>query len=179
VTTEYLLNKELEHVLAALTPENELVMRVCLQTGLRVSDALSLKRGQIKNRFWVTEGKTGKRRMVGLTTGLIESILGAKFDPLSVPNPEGWCFPHRTDRTRHRTRQAVWNDVKRAAKAFRLPQNVAPHSARKVYAVDLMGKYGSIGRVQKVLAHRYPSTTALYAMADSLLEKKRKGKPRR
>lgn len=43
MTTEYLLNEQMEHVLAALTPYNRLVMRVCLHTGLRVGDVLALR----------------------------------------------------------------------------------------------------------------------------------------
>ena len=171
--TEYLLNKELEHVLSALMPSNALAMRVSLRTGMRISDVLSLKRLQLKNRFWVTEAKTGKRRMVGLPSDLIEAILRAS---------EGseWCFPHRDKKSRHRTRQAVWRDVKRAAKAFRLPQNIGPHSARKFYAVELMNKYGDISRVRKALAHDRESTTMIYAMADRLLENKlQKRKQRR
>ena len=74
---------------------------------------------------------------------------------------------------KHRSRQAVWKDVKRAADALRLPQNVAPHSFRKVYAVDLMRKYGSIEKVQRALNHGSETTTMIYAMAAQLLEQKR------
>lgn len=34
-----------------------------------------------------------------------------------------------------------------------IPQNVGPHSFRKIYAVDLMEKYGDIERVQRALNH--------------------------
>ena len=44
---------------------------------------------------------------------------------------------------------------------------VAPHSMRKVYAVDLMRKYGDIAKVQKALAHDRIEVTMLYALADS------------
>jgi integrase len=155
----------MEHVLAALTPSNRLAMQVSLRTGLRLSDVLALKIEQIKPSFWLKEKKTGKRRMVGLPLSLINALR-------LNSGGGGWCFPHRTDKTRHRTRQTVWKDVKRAAKAFRLPQNVGPHSARKFYAVELMRKYGSITRVQKALQHDRESTTLLYAMADRLLEDK-------
>ena len=57
-------------------------------------------------------------------------------------------------------------DVKRAAKAFRLPQNVAPHSLRKLYAVDLLNRCGgNLGRVQRALNHSDAATTYIYAMA--------------
>ena len=59
MTTEYLLNREVEHVLAALTPSNRLVVRVSLHTGLRVSDVLALRTEQLKPSFWVKESKTG------------------------------------------------------------------------------------------------------------------------
>lgn len=167
--TEYLLHREVEHVLAALMPVNRVVMRVCIHTGLRVGDVLSLRTDQIAPRFWVTEQKTKKRRIVGLPADLLadmRKIAGKKY-----------VFEHSNDPERHRTRQAVWKDVKRAARAFRLPQNVAPHSARKVYAVDLLAKYGDIAKVQRALNHSGPSVTMIYAMADQLYRQKYHKKP--
>ena len=73
----------------------------------------------------------------------------------------------------------MWKDVKRASVAFRLPQNVAPHSFRKVYAVDLMRKYGDIERVRRALNHGSETVTMIYAMADGLLEAKQLSKAAR
>ncbi len=165
MTTEYLLNREVERVLAALMPSNRLVMRVILHTGLRVSDALALRPGDLKPRVWIVEQKTGKRRLVGFPADLLAD--------LRREAGEFWVFPGRDPR-KHRTRQAVWADVKRAAAAFRLPQNVGTHSARKVYAVELLRKYGSFEQVQRNLRHSSPTVTAIYAMADKLLLQKYK-----
>ena len=78
MTTEYLLNEQMEHVLAALTPSNRLVMRVCLHTGLRVGDVLALRTEQLQApQFWITEQKTGKRRRVNLTNELFEQLRDA------------------------------------------------------------------------------------------------------
>ena len=159
--TEYLLGREVELVLAALTPSNRLVCQVCLHTGLRVGDVLALKTAQLAPRFWVTEAKTKKRRMVGLPAPLLDAI--------RQQAGEVWAFPNTRNAAEHRTRQAVWKDVKRAARAFRLPQNVAPHSFRKVYAVDLLEKYGDIEKVRRALNHGSQTTTMIYAMADALL----------
>lgn len=168
--TEYLLNEQVERVLSALTPENRLVMRVCLHNGLRVGDALGLKTAQLAPRSWITEQKTGKRRVVGLPEPLLSE--------LRRQAGQTWVFENRVNPERHRTRQAVWADVKRAAKAFRLPQNVGTHSARKVYAVDLMRRYGDIERVRRALNHSNESVTMIYALADQLLMQRAK-KPRR
>lgn len=164
MTTEYLLNEQVQRVLGLLTPSNRLAMRVSLHTGLRVEDVLELRPEQLRLQFWVTERKTGKRKRVGLPAPLLEE--------LRREAGREWVFPGRLDPTKHRTRQAVWADVKRAAKAYRLPQNVGPHSFRKVYAVKLLDKYGDLKRVQKALNHRSANTTRIYAMADAELEKR-------
>ena len=62
---EYLLEREVELVLAALTETNRLVMRTALHTGLRIGDVLALTPDKLKPHFWVTEQKTGKARQFG------------------------------------------------------------------------------------------------------------------
>ena len=166
VRTDYLLHQELEHVLAALMPSNRLVIRVMLRTGLRVGDVLALRPEQLALRMWVTESKTGKRRQVGLGQDLLAD--------LKAHAGRIWVFPGRNP-AKHRTRQAVWHDIKRAARAFRLPQNVGTHSARKVYAVELMEQYGDLERVQRALRHDRLETTLAYAMADRLLKSPSRG----
>ncbi len=167
--TEYLLNREVDRVLAALMPVNRLVMRVALHTGLRVGDVLALRTASLAPRFWVTEQKTGKRKLVGLPKELLEELR----DQAGYV----WVFEHQADPEKHRTRQTVWKDVKRAAKAFRLPQNVAPHSFRKVYAVKLLEKYGDIEKVRRNLNHSSETVTMIYAMADQLFTAKYQKKP--
>lgn len=163
--TEYLLNAEVDQVLSVLTYRNELVMRVALHTGLRIGDVLKLKTAQLRSRFWITESKTGKRKQIGLPEPLLSDL----------KNHAGkvWVFESKRTGKPH-TRQAVWKDVKRAAKAFRLPQNVGPHSARKVYAVELLEKYGDFERVKKALNHSSEVTTMIYAMADKKLQARRR-----
>lgn len=163
MTTEYLLQREVDNILSVLTPGNALVMRVALHTGLRVGDVLSLKTEQLQSRFWITESKTGKRRQIGLPQPLLDDLKKSAGDY--------WVFPG-TDPMKHRTRQAVWKDVKRAAHAFRIPQNAAPHSARKVFAVELLKKYGNIQKVSRALNHSSVSVTLIYALADQQMESK-------
>jgi len=159
--TEYLLEREVDLVLAALTDKNRLVMRTALHTGLRIGDVLALTPDRLQPHFWITEQKTGKARQIGLPEPLLSD--------LKRHAGEKWVFPGRNPE-QHHTRQAVWKDVKRAATAFRLRQNVAPHSARKVYAVELLKKYGDIDKVRRALNHSSEAVTLVYAMADAQLE---------
>ena len=164
--------EQVERVLCLLTPVNRLAMRVALHTGLRVSDILALKKTDIDKgqQFWITEQKTGKRRKVTLPWQIWQELRGQ--------TGEVWVFQSRVDEKKHRTRQAVWKDIKRAQKACRLPQNAGCHSMRKVYAVELMRKYGDIERVRRALNHDRPATTMIYAMADTMMKAKHR-KPRR
>ena len=161
--TEYLLAQEVDHVLAALMPQNRLIMELALHTGLRISDILGMTPEQIKPQGWITEAKTGKRRQYGIPAQLLQKI--------RAQMSKEWAFPGRNGK-KPKTRQAVWADVKRAAKAFRLPQNIAPHSFRKVYAVELMRKYGDIEKVRRALNHSSETVTMIYALADAQLAAK-------
>ena len=158
-----MLEREVQQVLDLLTYENRLVCRTLLHTGLRISDVLSLKTDQLKPNFWITEQKTGKRRQVGLPEPLLSDLRESADGQ--------WVFPGLKP-GKHRTRQAVWKDVKRAAAAARLTQNVAPHSCRKVYAVELLNKYGDIERVRRALNHGGIEVTLIYALADKRLTAK-------
>lgn len=177
MTTEYILNREVDRVLSALTPVNALIIRAQLETGLRIGDVLKLEYWQLKNCFSVVETKTGKSRKVGMTTQLIEDIRSAAWRrgprQAILDAREGkctyWAFPSPVDWRKHRTRQGVWKDVKRAAKAFRLKANVGTHSMRKVYAVELLKKYGDIERVRRALNHEDVNVTLIYAIADQLV----------
>lgn len=161
--TSYLLGEQLDLVLAALTDANRLVAQVMLHTGLRVGDVVGLHADQVKGRFTVKEQKTGKTRRVSLPPWLVDAISAHSAG-------SEWAFPSPKDPSKHRTRQAVWADIKRAQKAFRLSVNAGTHSLRKVYAVDLMRRYGDIRRVQRALNHDNETVTLLYAMADQLMK---------
>lgn len=168
MTTDYVPEEELGHVYAALMPANRLVCQVSAVTGLRVGDVLALRTEQLRKgqRFTVREAKTGKSRRIYIPR-LLHSQLLAQAGQV-------WVFEGRRGPEHHRTRQAVWADLKRAAKAFRLPQNVAPHSMRKVYAVEEWERTGDLGKVGKALNHSpwHPETTMIYAMARELYRRR-------
>ena len=166
--SEWYLSGEVQHVLAALTPPNRLACEVAMSTGLRIGDVLLLRREQLsKRRFSVQEQKTGKRRTITLGEGLRRRLL-AQAGAIYV-------FPGRLDGRKPRTRQAVYKDLKRAARAFRVPVQLSPHSLRKIYAVEQFARSaGDLARVQRLLNHSDPAVTAIYALADELT--KRHGK---
>lgn len=161
--TTYANRAQMAHVLAALMPENRVIVRLCMATGLRVSDVLQLRTADLKRRQTVRESKTGKSRRVTWPAGLYEEMeRGAgKY----------WVFEGRTDPKKHRQRQTVWRDIKRAEAVFKRSrtlsksQNLGTHTARKIAAVDAYHK-GGMDAAQKLLNHSDPLITRLYALAD-------------
>lgn len=158
----------MSHILAALTYENRLAITVSLLTGLRIGDVLNLRsRDLIRDRFTITEEKTLKRRTIRLPDKLrdeLQSIAGKIF-----------VFENRLTARKHRTRQAVYKDIKRAARAFRIKSNLTCHTARKIYAVSEYKKDFSVARVKKLLNHSSEAVTMIYAIADELTERKKRG----
>lgn len=173
--TSYILQKQLDMVLMLLHPGNRLVCQVMLHTGLRVSDVLNLKKDQIGRRFVVREAKTGKVKRCGLPDWLSAEIKRKAGGSV-------WAFPSPADPKKHRTRQAVWKDIKRVTDFGRITGNAGTHSMRKVYAVDLMHKYHDVKHVQRALNHSSDTVTLLYALADQYAQTapvRRSVRPRR
>lgn len=151
--------------------ENRLALIVSLTTGLRIDDVLSLRRKDIiKQRFTIHEMKTNKPRKVSLSKELQSDLL--------YICGRYYVFEHRTDPKKHRTRQAVYKDLKRACKLFRISEcvNISPHSARKIYSVGIYRTTAKIDTVKKLLNHSNEAVTMLYAMADKVTEEHTKGR---
>lgn len=165
--TDSFRRDDITHFLRLLTPENSLVVETCLQTGLRVSDVLSLRTDQLRQRMSVMQSKTGKRKRIYFSKSLYERLLARAGTT--------WVFPGVRDPCKHRTRQAVWCDVKRAAKALRVDYCAGTHSARKAYACDLYlragGGVAGLRAVKRDLQHEYDSTTIIY-LTDMLISGK-------
>lgn len=157
----------MSHILAALTYENRLAIMVSLLTGLRIGDVLNLRsRDLIRDRFTITEEKTLKRRTIRIPDKLRDELIGIAG--------KIYVFENRLSARKHRTRQAVYKDIKRAAKAFRIKNNISCHTARKIYAVNEYKKDFSVARVKKLLNHTNEAVTMIYAIADELTERKNK-----
>lgn len=146
-------------------PQNRLALQISLATGLRIDDVLHLKTSQLeKERFTIKEMKTGKSRRVRLPKALREECLRH--------SGRYYVFEHRLDPKKPRTRQAVYKDLKRACKLFRVNGlQISPHTARKIYSVGLFDKCNSVEKVQSVLNHSKPEVTEVYTLSDIRTEK--------
>ena len=110
---EWIPGDVMRTLLAAMMPANALALEVSMATGLRIGDVLAITRQQAaRQRFTVTEEKTGKHRRVYLPRKLSERLFeqAGRF----------FAFEGRNDPKKHRTRAAVYKDLRRVARLYRL-----------------------------------------------------------
>ena len=157
----YIAPEDFKRLSARLQPANFLAVRIAMQTGLRIDDVLSLRIENLKVRITVTEKKTGNKRRVYIGKKLLKVI----FEFVGRKR-KGFIFPHRLDPKRHRTRQAVFKDIKKQAEVLGLHPQISPHTFRKVYAVKLYHRTKDLATVQRILGHKKMETTLIYALAD-------------
>lgn len=163
--SEWVEDDAMRLILAAMMPANALAIECSLYTGLRINDVLTLKTDKVRRtaRPYVRDSKTGKLHRIYLPSELRERMLAQAG--------RVWVWEHRTDWRKHRTRQAVYKDMRQAAQVYRrsgrLTAHVSPHSARKVAAVRAY-KRGGLEAAQALLVHDtgHPAVTLLYALAD-------------
>lgn len=155
--TTYLKPKIYNKLYACMQYENALALRTSLETGWRIDDVLHLRVEDLRGRtLHCVAMKTGKPDKKVISADLAKRLLQVARN--------GRFFDGRFG-NKPRTRQTVWRDVKKAAKILQIKGNVAPHTARKTYAVEDFKENG-LAAVQKDLQHDRVGTTVLYAFAD-------------
>ena len=159
--SEYIAPEQLDFLLDLMQTPNALAVRVSLETGLRIGDVLALTVRDL-------DSASGELRTVCAKTGkpFRGEISGALARALMAQAKRGWLFP--SPRTKgHRTRQAVWRDLKQAARKCAVRANVSPHTARKIFAVEQFRREG-LDVARERLGHDRTETTLLYAFSDIL-----------
>lgn len=138
-------------LLRVLPPDIALVCRIMADTGLRVSDALSITCAQVEapgGRITVVERKTGKRRSVRLAP---RTLTLARIAARGRPPDQALTPIHRT---------TVYRAIHAAAAALGM-QRISPHSLRKYYARKIYAREG-LRAAQRALLHDSPYTTLGY-----------------
>lgn len=145
--------EEFKKIKKLLQPANALALETAAKTGLRIGDVLQLKTDNINdNLIHYVAQKTGKSGTAKIPQGLKTRLLNNAVN--------GWLFPGRNPK-KHRTRQAVFTDMTKAAKRLNLQHHATPHSTRKLFAVETLNKKGFNATMQ-ALQHSNPNITRLY-----------------
>lgn len=158
------------------------VMALLYGSGLRISEALGLKRRDVpaagEGDVLVVTGKGNKTRMVPVLQNVLALIQDyAAMCPYPLP-PEGPMFVGaRGGPLQPRIIQLT---MARLRGALGLPDSATPHALRHSFATHLLSRGGDLRAIQELLGHASLSTTQIYTGIDSerLLEVYRSTHPR-
>ena len=141
------------------------VLTLLYGAGLRISEALGLRRGDVPFGDWLTIiGKGNQTREVPVLATAAEAVdnyvAACPFDggpsaPLFVSSRGGALGP-----------RAVQRLVEDLRASLDLPPHVTPHALRHAFATHLLGNGGDLRAIQELLGHASLSTTQRYTQVD-------------
>jgi integrase/recombinase XerC len=158
------------------------VMALLYGSGLRISEALGLKRRDVplpgEGDVLIVTGKGNKTRMVPVLQNVLTLIQDyaavcphqlTAAGPIFVGARGGPLSPRIIQLTMERLRGALG-----------LPDSATPHALRHSFATHLLSRGGDLRAIQELLGHASLSTTQIYTGIDSerLLEVYRTAHPR-
>jgi integrase/recombinase XerC len=159
------------------------VMALLYGSGLRISEALGLKRRDVPlpgaGDVLIVTGKGNKTRMVPV----LQKVLALVQDYVAVcPHPlppEGPIFVGA--RGGPLSPRIIQLTMERLRGALGLPDSATPHALRHSFATHLLSRGGDLRAIQELLGHSSLSTTQIYTGIDSerLLEVYASAHPRR
>ena len=135
------------------------ILTICYAAGLRISEAVHLKTGDIDSQrmvIRVAQGKGHKDRYVMLSPKLLDTLR----DYWRIVRPKEWLFPGYLDQPI--TRHAVGVACREAQRRSGLSKPITPHSLRHAFAVHLLEAGTDVRTIQLLLGHRGLATTAKY-----------------
>jgi integrase/recombinase XerC len=158
------------------------VMALLYGSGLRISEALGLKRRDVpkpgEGDVLIVTGKGNKTRMVPV----LQNVLQLVQDYVAIcPHPlpaNGPVFVGA--RGGPLNARIIQLTMERMRAALRLPDSATPHALRHSFATHLLSRGGDLRAIQELLGHSSLSTTQVYTGIDSerLLEVYRQAHPR-
>lgn len=159
------------------------VMALLYGSGLRISEALGLKRREVpkpgEGDVLVVTGKGNKTRMVPVLQNVLELVQDyVAMCPYPLP-AEGPIFVGA--RGGPLSPRIIQLAMERLRGALGLPDSATPHALRHSFATHLLSRGGDLRAIQELLGHSSLSTTQVYTGIDSerLLEVYASAHPRR
>jgi len=172
----YLEPEQVARLIAAVTnPRDALLVRILWRSGIRVSELIGIRTGDIDfdNRAIVIKvqkmrKKDGKaierRRIVPIDQGTLDMVKEYLEWRKQFPYKGDLLFPI----TRQRVDQVFWKLGRRAGikeigdPAVSKHRKLHPHHLRHSFAIHCIKRGMSIERLQKILGHSSPTTTSVY-----------------
>ena len=156
----YYLTPEDAHKLidAVKIERDRLLLRALWETGVRVSEGIKIRLGDVGRDGIRVLGKGNVERVVFVQDGLVSAIL---FYAQEIGmNREDFVFGSR--RGGHISKQRADQVIKSAARKAQVHRTVHAHLFRHGYAINFLNCGGCLDALQEQLGHRDINTTRIY-----------------
>jgi integrase/recombinase XerC len=142
------------------------VLGLLYGSGMRIAEALGLKRMDVGNRDAITvTGKGGKQRMVPLLPQVGKLVAEyVALCPYDLP-PDGVLFVGAKGGPL--SPRVIQLAMARLRGALGLPETATPHALRHSFATHLLARGGDIRSIQELLGHASLATTQIYTEVDA------------
>ncbi|WP_088549776.1 tyrosine-type recombinase/integrase [Paenibacillus aquistagni] len=129
-----------------------------INTGLRISDILQLRKRDLKSReLYLTEIKTGKQKTFQMNPTVRRELLSLLKDW----DDDDYIVKSREGVNKPITRNMAYKIIRRLGEEYNV-RNVGTHSLRKTYGYFFYHQDKDIGMLQKIFNHSDPSFTLRY-----------------
>jgi integrase/recombinase XerD len=142
---------------------NQTLLRLMLNTGLRLAEVTALKWRDIDlttGKLMVRQGKGAKDRTLWVAEADIDRLRSWRERQATACDTCEHAFT--TLKGKALGHRYVQRMVKRYAAKAGIAKNISPHTLRHSFATDLYRETSKIRLVQKVLGHSDLSTTMIY-----------------
>ena len=155
-----------EHNEPWIVARDAAVLALLYGAGLRISEALSLRRKDAGAHDAITvTGKGNKTRMVPVLPQVAKSVADyVALCPLDLPDDGPLFVGARGGPLSPRVVQLA---MARLRGALGLPDTATPHALRHSFATHLLARGGDLRAIQELLGHASLSTTQIYTAVDS------------
>ncbi len=166
-TPVVLTKDELKRIFSVIhNPQHKLILKLYYSSGLRLSEAITLRVKDLdfdENVIWIRDGKGGKDRMSILSGGLSQSLrrhcegCGKNKDSFVFVNKYGNPFNPRS----------IQRILEKAKLEANIQKDVHIHTLRHSFATHLLEAGVDIRKIQELLGHSDLSTTQIYTMVSN------------
>ncbi len=154
-------------------PRDFTLFTLAINTGLRISDVLSLKvgdikdhRGNVKDSLNILEQKTKKRRIIPLNQQAKEA-LNHYFKRTGVYDLDRYLFTgDGSEDNKPLSRVRAWQLINKWCREVGITYRVGGHTLRKSFGYHLRMQGISIERISNLLGHRNIKVTFRYIGID-------------
>jgi len=140
--------------------KHKTIIMLIYSAGLRLNEAITIKKSDIDTDRGVINIKCGKGRK-DRTTLLSSTFSNLLKTYLNSYRPEGWLFAGQ-EKGSHISSRSVQNVFQRAILKAGIEKPVSVHSLRHSFATHLLEQGIDIRYIQELLGHQSPNTTMIY-----------------